>query len=171
MREATQQHYLTGTRFFEEGQWDASLVEFIASFQLSGERDLLFNISWTHEKAGRTREAQEYAERYLVACRGTDDGASSEARRLLEIKVRIARKQCYQHRPSGSSAGGIADDSKCTQRSNSRAQRCIDFISGGRPGEGSGAGDRSNYGRRGARAGWRWLLGGGLGDRGSGWKR
>ena len=46
MIEAAQQHYLTGTRFFEEGQWDASLVEFIASFQLSGERDLLFNISW-----------------------------------------------------------------------------------------------------------------------------
>ena len=27
MIEAAQQHYLTGTRFFEEGQWDASLVE------------------------------------------------------------------------------------------------------------------------------------------------
>ena len=73
MIEAAQQHYLTGTRFFEEGSWDASLIEFIASFQLSGERDLLFNISWTHEKAGRAREALEYAERYLVACRGTDD--------------------------------------------------------------------------------------------------
>ncbi len=73
MIEAAQQHYLTGTRFFEEGQWDASLVEFTASFQLSGERDLLHNISWTHEKAGRTRESLEYAERYLVACRGTED--------------------------------------------------------------------------------------------------
>ena len=73
MIEAAQQHYLTGTRFFEEGQWDASLVEFTASFQLSGERDLLHNISWTHEKAGRTREALDYAERYLVACRGTED--------------------------------------------------------------------------------------------------
>ncbi len=73
MIEAAQQHYLTGTRFFEEGQWDASLVEFIASFQLSGERDLLHNISWTHEKAGRAREALDYAERYLAACRGSED--------------------------------------------------------------------------------------------------
>ena len=72
-REAAQQHYASGTRFFEEGQWDAALVEFIASFQLSGERDLLHNISWTHEKAGRTREALDYAERYLAACRGSED--------------------------------------------------------------------------------------------------
>ena len=73
MIEAAQQHYLTGTRFFEEGQWDASLVEFTARFKLSGERDILHNISWTQEKAGRTREALEYAERYRVACRGTAD--------------------------------------------------------------------------------------------------
>ena len=87
MIEAAQQHYLTGTRFFEEGQWDASLVEFIASFQLSGERDLLFNISWTHEKAGRTREALEYAERYLVACRGTDDEERA-AKRVVFLKAK-----------------------------------------------------------------------------------
>ncbi len=90
MIEAAQQHYLTGTRFFEEGQWDASLVEFIASFQLSGERDLLFNISWTHEKAGRTREALEYAERYLVACRGTDDEERA-AKRVAFLKAKYGQ--------------------------------------------------------------------------------
>ena len=31
MREAAQQHYASGTRFFEEDQWDAALIEFIAS--------------------------------------------------------------------------------------------------------------------------------------------
>ena len=87
MIEAAQQHYLTGTRFFEEGQWDASLVEFTASFQLSGERDLLHNISWTHEKAGRTREALDYAERYLVACRGTQDEERA-AKRVVFLKAK-----------------------------------------------------------------------------------
>jgi len=87
MIEAAQQHYLTGTRFFEEGQWDASLVEFTASFQLSGERDLLHNISWTHEKAGRAREALEYAERYLVACRGTEDEERA-TRRVAFLKAK-----------------------------------------------------------------------------------
>ncbi len=96
MIEAAQQHYLTGTRFFEQGQWDASLVEFTASFQLSGERDLLFNISWTHEKAGRTREALEYAERYLVACRGTDD------------EERAAKRVAFLKAKYGQSASGTA---------------------------------------------------------------
>jgi len=31
MIEAAQQHYLSGTRFFEAGSWDAALVEFTAS--------------------------------------------------------------------------------------------------------------------------------------------
>ncbi len=80
MIEAAQQHYLSGTRFFEQGQWDAALVEFSASFQLSGERDLLHNVSWTHEKAGRSKEALEFAERYLAACRGTEDEERAQKR-------------------------------------------------------------------------------------------
>ena len=39
MMEAAQQHFRSGTRFYEEGSWDAALVEFTASFQPSGERD------------------------------------------------------------------------------------------------------------------------------------
>ena len=53
MREAAQTHYLSGARFFETGQYDAALVEFEAAWRLSGEPDLLHNLSWTHEKAGR----------------------------------------------------------------------------------------------------------------------
>ena len=56
MIEAAQQHYLTGTRFFEEGQWDASLVEFTASFQLSGERDCRVG---TRRRAGLRRSVSE----------------------------------------------------------------------------------------------------------------
>ena len=33
MIEAARQHYASGTRFYEEGSWDAALVEFTASFQ------------------------------------------------------------------------------------------------------------------------------------------
>ena len=46
----------------------------------------------------------------------------------------LLSRRC-QHRPSGSSAGGIADDTKCGHWSNSSAQCWNDFISGGRPGE------------------------------------
>jgi hypothetical protein len=87
MMEAAQQHFRSGTRFYEEGSWDAALVEFEASWRLSGEADLLHNISWTHEKAGRTREALEYAERYLSACRGTEDEERA-AKRVAFLKER-----------------------------------------------------------------------------------
>ena len=87
MIEAAQQHYLSGTRFFEAGSWDAALVEFSAGFQLSGERDFLHNVSWTHEKAGRLREALDYAERYLTACRGTEDEERA-AKRVAFLKQR-----------------------------------------------------------------------------------
>ena len=48
---------------------------------------LLHNISWTHEKAGRTREALDYAERYLVACRGTQDEERA-AKRVVFLKAK-----------------------------------------------------------------------------------
>ncbi len=88
MMEAAQQHFRSGTRFYEEGSWDAALVEFEASWRLSGEADLLHNISWTHEKAGRTREALEYAERYLSACRGTEDEERA-AKRVAFLRQRF----------------------------------------------------------------------------------
>ena len=87
MMEAAQQHFRSGTRFYEEGSWDAALVEFEASWRLSGEADLLHNISWTHEKAGRTREALDYAERYLSASRGTEDEERA-AKRVAFLKER-----------------------------------------------------------------------------------
>ena len=90
MIEAARQHYASGTRFFEEGSWDAALVEFTAGWQLSGERDFLFNSSWTHEKAGRTREALDYAERHLAASRGTEDEERA-AKRVAFLKAKYGQ--------------------------------------------------------------------------------
>ena len=56
MREAAQQHYASGTRFFEEGQWDAALVEFEASWRLSGEADRRVG---TRRRAGLRRSVSE----------------------------------------------------------------------------------------------------------------
>ena len=89
MIEAAQQHYLTGSRFFETGQYDAALVEFEAAFRLSGESDFLHNISWTHEKAGRIKEAIEYAVRYQSAVQDAEE--QERARRRVEfLKQRYA---------------------------------------------------------------------------------
>ena len=83
MIEAAQAHYLSGARFFESGSYDAALVEFEAAFRLSGESDFLFNMSWTHEKAGRIKEAIDYAVRYQAAVQGAED--QERARRRVEF--------------------------------------------------------------------------------------
>ena len=93
MREAAQAHYLSGARFFESGQYDAALVEFEAAFRLSGEADFLHNISWTHEKAGRIKEAIEYAVRYQAAVPTGED--QDRARRRVEFL-----KQRYSTTPT-----------------------------------------------------------------------
>ena len=93
MREAAQTHYLSGARFFETGQYDAALVEFEAAFRLSGEADFLHNISWTHEKAGRIKEAIDYAIRYQAAVPTGED--QERARRRVEFL-----KQRYSTSPA-----------------------------------------------------------------------
>ena len=89
MREAAQTHYQSGARFFESSQYDAALVEFEAAWRLSGEPDLLHNLSWTHEKAGRIKEAIDYAVRYQTAAQTVED--QERGRRRVEfLKQRYA---------------------------------------------------------------------------------
>ena len=56
MIEAARQHFASGTRFYEEGSWDAALVEFTASFQLSGELDCRVG---TRRRVGLRRSGSE----------------------------------------------------------------------------------------------------------------
>lgn len=89
MREAAQTHYQSGARFFESGSYDAALVEFEAAWRLSGEPDLLHNLSWTHEKAGRIKEAIDYAVRYQAAAQTVED--QERGRKRVEfLKQRYA---------------------------------------------------------------------------------
>ena len=83
MIEAAQAHYLSGARFFETAQFDAALVEFEAAWRLSGEPDLLHNLSWTHEKAGHIKEALDYALRYQAAVQTDED--RERARKRVEF--------------------------------------------------------------------------------------
>ncbi len=89
MIEAAQAHYQSGARFFESGSYDAALVEFEAAWRLSGEPDLLHNLSWTHEKAGRIKEAIDYAVRYQAAVQTVEDRERGR-RRVEFLKQRYA---------------------------------------------------------------------------------
>ena len=155
MMEAAQQHFRSGTRFYEEGSWDAALVEFTASFQLSGERDLLHNISWTHEKAGRTREALAYAERYLSASRGTEDEERAE-KRVAFLKERYG----------GGAAPAVEPVAAQTAQTAASSPK-MDVGAAGRA-KAAGPCDRAPGGRWSAGAGGSRLLGRGVVDRTAG---
>ena len=89
MIEAAQAHYLSGTRFFDAGSYDAALVEFEAAYRLSAEPDLLHNLSWTHEKAGHIKESLDYALRYQAAVQ-TDDDRERARKRVEFLKQRYS---------------------------------------------------------------------------------
>ncbi|HNN54690.1 MAG TPA: hypothetical protein PKO07_26905 [Pseudomonadota bacterium] len=80
LRDAAKAHFRDGQAFFQSEQFGPAIVEFRAAWELSGERDLLHNLSWACEKAGRVIEAKDYASRYLAQSRGTEDEAMAERR-------------------------------------------------------------------------------------------
>ncbi len=80
LRDAAMAHFHNGLAFYESEQFGPAIVEFRAAWELSGERDLLHNLSWACEKAGRIVEAKDYASRYLAQSRGTEDEAMADRR-------------------------------------------------------------------------------------------
>ena len=80
LRDAAKAHFRDGLAFFQTEQFGPAIVEFRAAWELSGERDLLHNLSWACEKAGRIVEAKDYASRYLAQSRGTEDEAMADRR-------------------------------------------------------------------------------------------
>jgi hypothetical protein len=80
LRDAAKAHFRDGLAFFQTEQFGPAIVEFRAAWELSGERDLLHNLSWACEKAGRIVEAKDYATRYLTQSRGTNDEAMADRR-------------------------------------------------------------------------------------------
>lgn len=80
LRDAAKQHMKDGMAFFQAEQFGPAIVEFRAAWELSNERDLLHNLSWTCEKAGRIVEAKDYASRFLAQSKGTADEGMAERR-------------------------------------------------------------------------------------------
>lgn len=80
LRDAAKAHFHDGLAFYRSEQYGPAIVEFRASWELSGERDLLSNLSWACERAGRILEAKEYAAKYRDLSRGTEDAERSERR-------------------------------------------------------------------------------------------
>ena len=108
LRDAAKAHFRDGLAFFQSEQFGPAIVEFRAAWELSGERDLLHNLSWACEKAGRIVEAKDYASRYLAQSRGTNDEAMAD-RRLKFLSSRYpdaeaAKTPAVESQPSAAEA-------------------------------------------------------------------
>lgn len=90
--DAAKRYYDDAIKFFQEGRYDAARVAFEASFGLSREPDLLYNLSTTAEKQGQLADAIRYAERYLEGKPSAEDAA--------QVRERIARLRAQSGQPS-----------------------------------------------------------------------
>lgn len=59
-------HFDEATRLYREGKYNEARIEFEASFALTGEAELLHNLSLTAERQGKLRDAIDFEERFLA---------------------------------------------------------------------------------------------------------
>ena len=63
---AAKQHFDSGARFFQDGNYTAARAEFQAAYELSKLTPLLFNLARTAEMQGKRDEAIGFYEKYLA---------------------------------------------------------------------------------------------------------
>jgi hypothetical protein len=128
LRDAAKAHFHDGLAFYRSEQYGPAIVEFRASWELSGERDLLSNLSWACERAGRIPEAKEYAAKYRDLSRGTEDAERSE-RRVKFLTERYPDGKPGDAKPAESSAAGCqASPVSLSAHRPSRSKRRCDAI-------------------------------------------
>lgn len=88
LMDAAKRYYDDAIKFFQEGRYDAARVAFEASYGLSHEPDLLYNLSTTAEKQGQFADAIRYAERYLEGKPNAEDA--------VQVRERIASLRAQQ---------------------------------------------------------------------------
>ena len=102
-REAAARHVELGLRFYRAGEYGAARVEFEAAHGLSGDAELLHNLSWTAEKQGRIAAAIDFEERFLSV-----KGAELATAELDQARGRLVRLRELQAREAGSGAAAVA---------------------------------------------------------------
>ena len=115
------QHFQLGLKFYRAGDYAAARVEFEAALGLSGEADLLHNLSWTAEKQGQIAAAIDYEERFLAVKTSELTTAELDQARGRLLRLRELQTRGPQSAPSDS--GVPASAPVTTARSVERAAR------------------------------------------------
>lgn len=80
-RKQARTHFRAGTVFYEAGNYDRAIEEYLAAYKLLPLPDLLFNLAQAYRLKGELREAIDYYRRYLAV--RPNDAPAVEARQTL----------------------------------------------------------------------------------------
>ena len=95
--ELARTHFGTAEAYYERGEYGLALENFQRAFDLSGEPDLLYNISLTHQHLGDSASAADALERYLRTASRVE-GRDNLDRRLENLRQRA--QQAYAEPPA-----------------------------------------------------------------------
>ena len=85
--ERARELYDNGRTLYEEGSWDGAILAFEASFELSGDINLLYNISLAYDRKGDYEKAIEYLDRYRAMAPEGERAKLEHRREVLEARL------------------------------------------------------------------------------------
>lgn len=86
------EHYIIGTRYYDEGRFVEAATQFEEAFQLSGRPELQYNAYIAYRDAHQARRAAQMLRGYLEAVADAPDRVNLEAR-LAELERAIALEE------------------------------------------------------------------------------
>lgn len=100
--------YENGSRLYEEAQYEASIVAFREALQLTGQNELLYNISSAQERMGDLKAAIETLNTYRVYA--TEDEQASLDRKLRTLERRLDEQRAKEAEEKAAAAANQANN-------------------------------------------------------------
>ncbi len=104
------QHFQVGSNYYDAGDYDDALREFLRSYELSHRAQLFYNISLSYQQLGDLTNSISYLQRYLAEVTEVPNRANLELRlqnlreRDAEARARTARAQTGATPPTQTTA-------------------------------------------------------------------
>ena len=105
------EHYKKGTFFYDTGEFDKAIAEYLAGYEVQSDPVFLFNIAQSHRQLGNHDKAVFFYKSFL---RNSPNAANAEMvrQRILELEELIQKKKESLEKPPGSpeppvSSGGV----------------------------------------------------------------
>lgn len=91
--------YEAGERAFRVGNFDEAIAQWCASYKISGEPLLLYNLAQAYRVKGDNKQALFFYEQYLGTNPPPSVGRDKAQQRVIELKAVIAAQQTVQTAP------------------------------------------------------------------------